>query len=113
MGVRTILDRLIVDAIGDIGTFARKLDALKAKHSIDEQELQTISPVIDAGSASVHRGFVPHEKSLGDMLDITEHLLEEIKIAPKRKVRLSQKANALGARVPKRTRHENTILPIP
>jgi hypothetical protein len=102
-GVRTILDRLIVDAVGDTGTYAQKLADLKDKHCIDDVELQNISAVIDAGSASARRGFDPHEKSLNDMLDITEHLLEKIKVASKKKVRLAQKANALRARVPKRT----------
>jgi hypothetical protein len=113
MGVRTILDRVIVDAVGDRGTYKEKLDALKAEHYIDEQELQTILPVIDAGSASAHRGFKPRKESLNDMLDIAEHLLEKFKIAPKRKATLSQKANELRARVPKRRRNENSILPMP
>jgi len=103
-GIRTILDRLIVDAVGrDIGTFAQKLDALKAEHYIDEQERQTILPVIDAGNASAHRGFDPDKRTLNAMLDITENLLEKIKVAPKRKIRLAYKANVIRARVPKRT----------
>jgi site-specific recombinase XerD len=101
-GVRTILDRVIVEAIGDRRTYNEKLDALMDKHYIDEIEAQTISPVIEAGNASAHRGFKPTKEKLNDMLDITENLLEKIKVAPKRKARLAQKANALRAIVPKR-----------
>jgi hypothetical protein len=101
-GVRTLLDVLMTDTVGDMGSFSEKLAAMKNEGYIDDLEHQTLLPVIEAGHASAHRGFVPSRPVLNDMIDITEHLLEKIEIAPKKKAELANKAAAIKEVVPPR-----------
>jgi hypothetical protein len=103
-GIRTVLDRLAVAAVGDVGTFRDKLAAMEKKGLLDSDERQIMSAVIDAGSASAHRGFSPDKETVIAMLDIAEELLAKIEVGPKRKARLARKAKAITAKVPPRPR---------
>lgn len=101
-GIRTIIDRMMVDKVGDIGKFETKASELVTKGYIDSVEKDMLLNVIDAGSASAHRGFNPNKTAVFHMLDITEAILEKIYIQPKMKTSLSKKAGSVKKATPKR-----------
>ncbi len=75
MGVRAAIDVFIRSKVGDKGDFQKGLVALQALGSLSPQQMRYLKPVIDAGHASVHRGFVPTEAELLIAVDVLEHLL--------------------------------------
>lgn len=75
-GIRTLLDIYIVEKIGDAGTFKQKLKKLTETNIITNSKAQVLEATIDAGNASAHRGYKPDQKTLFQVLNIVENLLE-------------------------------------
>lgn len=101
-GIRTAIDRLIVEMIGDVGTFQAKLSGLQEKGIINSDEFNLMGSIIDAGSASVHRGYAPTEEIVIAMLEITEHIFFELKVRENRSKRLAELAQEIKNETPKR-----------
>ena len=101
-GTRTVIDCLIIDQIGDIGGFEEKVKELVSKGIIGGDERDILLPLIDAGSASMHRSFNPSEDLIKHMMDILEKILFKVCIEPKEKQALKEKAKALREKTPKR-----------
>ena len=59
MGCRAILDRMMVKAVGDVGSFEEKLDKMVAQQLLSKPDRDALDAAIDAGSASAHRGGSP------------------------------------------------------
>jgi hypothetical protein len=75
MGIRTIVDKYALDKVGDIGGFAKKLNALLDLKIINTSQYALLEIVVDAGSASAHRGYKPSNKHVKGCLQIIEHLI--------------------------------------
>lgn len=76
MGVRAALDHLMMLMLGsDKGTFKHKLDEMVQKGHLTKQQRDNLDIVIDAGSASAHRGFKPPVELLDEMIAVTEGLV--------------------------------------
>jgi hypothetical protein len=101
-GTRIVIDRLIIDQIGDIGSFEKKVEELVSKGIIDGDERDILLALIDAGSASLHRSFNPSEDMIKHMMDILEKILFKVCIEPEEKKALKEKAKALREGTPKR-----------
>jgi hypothetical protein len=76
MGIRTLIDMVLQEAVGDKGNFQATLIAAVDGGYMTSHEKKALEAAIDAGSAAAHRGFRPNEQQLNDALGITEHLLE-------------------------------------
>lgn len=77
MGVRAALDRLMNEMVGDVGTFEQKLDEMVKRGHLGQRQREMLDTVIDAGSASNHRGFKPPKELLLLMLDVMETTIRE------------------------------------
>lgn len=75
-GIRTLLDIYIVEKIGDAGNFKQKINKLVENNIITHTKGRVLETTIDAGNASAHRGYKPDQKTLFQVLDIVENLLE-------------------------------------
>ena len=95
MGLRALIDTVILDKVGDAGTFKVKLKALHSAGYISTHQLDTLGAAIDTGNASSHRGFTPDEQDIEMVRDIVEHLLQSVYIHP-------ENAKVLVQRTPKR-----------
>jgi hypothetical protein len=78
MGIRTVIDVVILEKVGDIGSFAEKLNALQDRGFVGERQKEFLTAVLDAGSAAVHRGHVASVVELGYAMDIVENLLQAV-----------------------------------
>lgn len=76
MGARTLVDMLMLEEVGDVGTFDAKLKALRDKGVISERNREVLSAALDAGSAAAHRGYKPDREELEAVLDIVENVLQ-------------------------------------
>jgi hypothetical protein len=75
MGARAVLDRVIVDTIGDVGSFEQKLKKLEADRHISTKGREILDIALDAGSAATHRGYAPTVKIVQSVMDIVENLV--------------------------------------
>jgi hypothetical protein len=78
MGLRTVLDALMLQQVGDKGSFENKLDALGYNGIISLQQSEVLRAALDAGSAAAHRGFKPERDHLNAVIDIVENLLQAV-----------------------------------
>jgi hypothetical protein len=95
MGLRALIDTVVLDKVGDVGTFKEKLKALHAAGFIASHQLRTLGVAIDTGNASAHRGFTPEEQDIRMVQEIVEHLLQSVYVHP-------ENAKVLALRTPKR-----------
>lgn len=76
MGARAVIDMVLVEKVGDKGTFPDKLDALESRGFIEAGNRDQLAAAIDAGHAAAHRGYEPSADDIGHVLDIVESLLQ-------------------------------------
>lgn len=74
-GVRSLIDQVMNEIVGDCGNFTQKLEAFTLHGYLSPRERDRIGQVIDAGHAAIHRGHEPQLADVEIMLDITEHML--------------------------------------
>jgi Domain of unknown function (DUF4145) len=67
MGIRAVLDRLMFRMLADndIGSFDAKLTELVKRGHLAQHQKELLAVVIDAGSASSHRGYRPPSRPAG------------------------------------------------
>jgi hypothetical protein len=106
IGIRTVLDKMIVDRIGDVGSFKNKVNRLEEKGIIDSEEKELLFAIIDVGSASAHRGFKPTKKIITQMTDIMERMLYRIYIESKEKALLLKKAGIIRKQTPQKKKQD-------
>ncbi len=82
MGARTLVDMLIVEKVGDVGTFKQKLDTLAARGFIGTAQVEILDAALDAGSAAAHRGHTPSFEEVNAVMDIVENLLKAVYVLP-------------------------------
>lgn len=78
IGARTIVDLVILDKVGDVGSFGEKLAALEAQGYVGRKNREFVSAALEAGSAAAHRGVAPQVVDLNRVIDIVESLLESV-----------------------------------
>lgn len=78
MGVRSVLDRVMILFLGgDVGTFQEKLKKMVDEGHLTERQAKNIEVVIDAGSASTHRGFRPPRALIEEMVVVMENMVRD------------------------------------
>lgn len=95
MGLRSVIDMICNEWVGDIGGFAEKLRKLEEKRLVTPKKRQIIENALEVGHASAHRGHFPTAEALKVVMDIVDHLLEELYV-------LDKTSESLRASVPKR-----------
>ncbi|HEV2499569.1 MAG TPA: DUF4145 domain-containing protein [Terriglobia bacterium] len=78
MGVRTLIDMVIVKEVGDQGNFPKGVEALKERGLVSSKNAEFLATAIDAGSAAAHRGHRPDIRQVNTAMDITENLLQAV-----------------------------------
>lgn len=76
MGVRALIDLVVVSEVEDLGNFKRGLDALVAKNLISERDRDVVDAAVNAGHASAHRGHKASSDDVNIVIDIVERLLQ-------------------------------------
>lgn len=97
MGVRALIEFVIVDRVGDNGTFEKNLTALHDAGYISERQKEMVKTALDVGSAAIHRNHEPSEEDVNFGLSIGETLLQTVYVQEPQSV-------DVGKRVPKRQR---------
>lgn len=80
MGARSVLEHIMVEHVGDSGTFEANIDAFHAQGHIGDAQRDVVKTVIDVGSAAIHRGYRPSDADLEATMDVMESVVKSIYI---------------------------------
>jgi hypothetical protein len=78
MGARTLVDMVIMEKVGDAGTFEAKLKELEGQGFIGARNREVLAAALDACNATSHRGHKFESKEVHQVMDIVENLLQAI-----------------------------------
>jgi len=78
MGVRAVIEAIMVDKVGDQGSFVANLKEFQNKGYISSFQLGILEVVLEIGHASIHRGFIPELDQLEVALDTLENLIHSL-----------------------------------
>jgi Domain of unknown function (DUF4145) len=75
MGIRALLEQVMVSKIGDLGSFERQLNAFQDAGYISVIQMDALRATLEVGHAAMHRGFNPTEQDLNIALDVVEGIM--------------------------------------
>ncbi len=76
MGARALIDMVILQKVGDVGSFPQKLTALEKAGFLSDKNREVLEAALDMGNAAAHRGHRPNSKHVRSVMDIVENLLQ-------------------------------------
>jgi hypothetical protein len=83
MGARTILDTVMTQKVGRLGTFQNRLKVLESKGFIGKANREILRAALEARSAAAQRAYAPTSDIVNEIMDIIENLLHAVYILPK------------------------------
>jgi hypothetical protein len=103
IGIRTTFD-IASELLGvDPGlSFVKKLDKLVELGHIGLVDRERLAALVDAGSASAHRGWKPSQEDISIMAEVLEHFIHAAIVAPEDRKLLDQRAALIRKKVPAR-----------
>lgn len=94
MGIRALLEIVMIDKVGDKGNFSANLRAFRESGYISPKQEEVIKPILEAGHAAMHRAYKPDRKDVVQLMDVTESIIETIYINESKLHTISQKIPA-------------------
>jgi hypothetical protein len=101
MGIRSALERIIIERVKDQGNFIKNMDKFHGGGYLSERQRLALDAILEAGHAATHRGWRPSEEDINTIVDIIEHVIEDIYIHQAR-------ASDLDKTLPRRPRPKTT-----
>ncbi len=95
MGLRTLIESVMREKIGDKDSFGAALRAFRDAGYVTARHAELIDKVIEAGHASIHRTHFPDESDVDVCIDVVRHLLEGVYV-------LKPKVDVVAEKTPKR-----------
>lgn len=96
MGIRALLEQIMIEQVGDKRTIGENAKAfIDAGYIAPKFQDIFRENLIDSGHAAMHRNYKPSTEDLMTLLDITEGLISQIYVQPKR---------AQDLKIPKRSK---------
>lgn len=81
MGVRALLERVMIDRVGDHSSFTANLKAFQDQGFIARRQTDILAATLDVGHASMHRNYAPTRDDIRLALDITENVIEMVYVS--------------------------------
>ncbi|MDP5239610.1 DUF4145 domain-containing protein [Uliginosibacterium sp. 31-16] len=103
MGIRALIETMMISETGDQGTFAQNLNAFVTKGLISSVQRERVETTLEAGHAAIHRGFRPSKDDIYCLMDIAEHLVETVYLHGEKLKVLAQKIPPKNARKAKQS----------
>lgn len=82
VGARTVVDMMILEKIGDVGTFKEKLVELEKEGFVSARNREALYAALEVGNAAAHRGHAATNSEVQDVMDIVETMLQAIYVFP-------------------------------
>lgn len=100
MGLRALLESVMVERVSDEGGFETKLGLFEKNGYVTPQHADAIRKVLDAGHASMHRTYFPNTDDLKTCVEVVKHLLHGVYV-------LHPKVQNMAANTPPRPKLKN------
>lgn len=78
MGIRALLEQVMILKVGDLRTFDEKLDKFQEQGYVSLIQRDAMRATLDVGDAAMHRAFKPTEQDLKIALDVVEGIFAPI-----------------------------------
>jgi hypothetical protein len=91
MGIRALIEQVMIEKVGDQGAFGTNLDAFQQSGYISLVQRDALNDILDVGHATIHRAYEPKTKEIQIALDITEGVLAAIFVHVDAAKEISQK----------------------
>ena len=78
MGVRALLERIMISRASDQGTFTKNIAEFERLGHVSKLQRERLETILEAGHAAIHRSYTPKVKEVVTLLDITEHIVESV-----------------------------------
>lgn len=91
MGVRALIEHVMIKECGDQGSFARNLERFHEQGHLSTIQRTTLEVILEAGHASMHRDFGPSDQDVVTLIDSVEIVLEQVYIQPGRVAELKKR----------------------
>ncbi|MGU7854956.1 DUF4145 domain-containing protein [Burkholderia orbicola] len=101
MGVRAVLEHVMIDNVGDNGNFVKNLDKFYEKNHISKHQYEGLQTALNIGHAAIHRGHTPTHDQLVFVVDILEQLIQGIYVN-------SRQGKSAAEGIPERTKAQKT-----
>jgi hypothetical protein len=101
MGIRALLEQVMIAKVGDLKTFDGKLDAFQTAGYISLLQRDALEATIEIGHAVMHRAFRPSEDDLQKALDIVEGVLAPLFVHKEAGEKLADRVPPRAPRAPK------------
>ena len=95
MGIRALLEQIMVSKVGDLGSFEKQLDAFEKAGFISFIQRDAMTATLEVGHAAMHRAYRPTEEDVKVALDIVEGVMAPL-------YHLQSKGEKMADRVPPR-----------
>ena len=95
MGVRSLLEHVMVSTTGDQGNFVKNLEAFERDGHVSKIQKSRLETILEAGHASIHRGFMPSATDVTTLVDIAESIVVSVFVH-------GGKVESLKKRIPER-----------
>lgn len=82
MGIRAIIEAMMIEKVGDQGSFRKNLEACKKQGLMSASQEKVLGAALEIGHASIHRGFIPSKCQLETAMDILESLIQTWHLFP-------------------------------
>lgn len=99
MGVRALLEHVMISTVGDHGTFEKNLENFQVQGYLSGKQRKSIESILQAGHATMHRQFSPSTNDVNIIVDIAESLIATTYVH-------ADKADELDKRVPKKKKNK-------
>ena len=91
LGIRALLEAIMLDKVGDTGSFLGNINEFLKKGYISIKQKEALEPVVEAGHAAMHRGYKSNPHEVACLMDVTESIIETIYINESRTKNLTKK----------------------
>lgn len=78
MGVRALLESIMVSQVGDEGNFVTNLAAFEREAHVSRIQRERLETILEVGHAAMHRRYAPSARDLVTLIDIAESIIESV-----------------------------------
>ena len=83
MGLRAVIEAVMIDKVGDNNSFARNLEKFQSQGYVSRIQKESLIAALELGHASIHRGYEPSNDQLDTAIDIVEGLIHQLYLLPR------------------------------
>jgi hypothetical protein len=84
MGIRSLIEHMMIDKCGDHNSFKANVSAFCEAGYISAVQADYLTNTLEAGHAASHRAWRPTSSELSTLMDVTESLVESVYVLGKK-----------------------------